>query len=516
MKNYTIVAIGKEAKDKLKKGIDTVADIIGATLGPAGRNCVLEYGDKTPRIVNDGMSIAQSILLEDEIENQGAQVLIDVAMKTSAMVGDGTTTSVILARAIINEAKKRLPDKVLGVNSANAMEVKREIEKACQEAVEQIKKASVSIKDKTDIEKVATIAMESEPIGKIIAETVNKVGKDGYIMVESGFKDKPEYEVINGMKFIGSYISDLLITDKSKREAVFNDVAVLSTNLDITSAPELDKMVKIIAGDLKKYNFVIISPNFEGTIITPSIIETTLKAPMMKVPFRILGIKVPTLDNEQIEDIAVATGGVFISKESGKELSEVEAADFGLARKVITNEDDTIIIGGGGTKEEIAERVKTLKENIKIEKTDHFQKVISQRIASLSSGVGLIKVGSKTDVERNYIRLKVQNAVNSARAAMEEGVVQGGGLTLKKIAETLPKSILTEPLKTPFKQIQENAGGNLEIGKDIIDPAKVQRVALENACSMAGLLITTESVVCFEKKPFEQEITRLMMERRIE
>ena len=502
-----------EARKKLKEGIDKVAEIIGATLGPAGRNCVLENegGRKVPLIVNDGVTIAHSIIMEDPIADLGAQLLVNVATKTSDMVGDGTTTSVILAKAIIDEAEERTKP-LLGGSQTNVMDTKREIEENCKKVVEELKKMAVPIKDKLDLERVATVAVESEEIGKIVADIVDKVGPNGYVIAESGFKYETEYEVIKGMRFIGSYISPSLINDRETLRAVYEDVAILVTERDIDNLEDLQSICNKVGADLKKKRFVIISPRFDQLVIVPTIVETTLKA-SLQTGFKILGIKVPSLDREQLEDIAVYVGATFIGKEGTKRLSEVEAVDMGIAKKVMVDEDNVFIFDGDGDEETVEERVKLIKTQLTAEKTDYFKPRMEERIASLSGGVGVIKVGTKTDIERNYLRLKVQNCVNSTRSAREEGVVSGGGLALKKVAETLPDNILTKALKAPWKKIQDNAPGRkLTIGKDILDPVKVVRTALENACSMAGLFITSESCIGWERSPIDRELQRIIVE----
>ena len=513
MKQFKVMLTGQQARKKLKEGIDKVAEIIGATLGPAGRNCVIENdgGRKVPMIVNDGVTIAHNIIMEDPIADQGAQLLVNVATKTSDMAGDGTTTSVVLAKAIIDEAEERSKP-LLGGTQNNVMDIKREIEENCKKTVEELKKMAVPVEDKADMEKVAIVAIENEEMGKMVADIVDKVGPNGYVIAESGFKYETEYEVINGMRFIGSYISPSLINDRETLRSVYEDVAVLVTERDIDNVDELDQICGKVVGDLKKKRFVIISPKFDHLVIIPTMIETTLKASLGR-GFKVLGIKVPSLDRDQLEDIAIYTGATFISKEGKKQLSEVEAADMGIAKKIVVDEDNAFIFEGGGDKEVIEERIKLAKSQLKAEKTDYFKPRLEERIASLSGGIGIIRVGTKTDIERNYLRLKVQNCVNSTRSAKEEGVVAGGGLALKKIAEILPENILTKALKAPWKKIQDNAPGKkLAVGKDILDPVKVARVALENACSMAGLFITTESCCVWERSPLDREIKRLIVE----
>jgi len=503
-KTYRIIKKDNEAREALKRGIDAVVDVVKMTLGPRGRNCIFEYKNKVPRVTNDGVSIAREIILKDEIEDLGAQTVIEAGQKTNQMVGDGTTSSMVLTQKIVEKAFEAFDTKSSLVGGGqDPMSIKREIDRNCEKVVEELKKSAKKITKLEDIENVAITSMEDEKIGKIIAEMVKRVGVNGFISVDDSYNYETETDIIEGMKFYGRYAADFMITN-ARRQAVFEDTDILVSNHNIETRhqiiPIADKVLKN-----KKKKFVIFARKFSPEVLA-SIYNTARYA-----HFDILAVKIPSLLDEQREDICCYTGANFIDKEKGMELENAKLSDLGRAAKVIVTEEETIILGGGGNKKDIKERIKTLKENIKVEEDEMFRKKIERRIASLTGGVGVIKVGGKSDTEKYYLKAKIEDAVHATKAALEEGVVKGGGLALKEIAEKLDENILTEALKSCYEQIQENAGGELKIG-NVLDPVKVVRVALENACSVAGTLITTSSAMAWKRFYFDEEIKRLLDE----
>jgi len=507
MKRFKLIERGPSARKKLKAGMNKVYDVVRDTLGPAGRNVVIEEkAPKKPTITNDGISIAKRMVLKDEFEDLGGQILVNAALKTNDKVGDGTTTSMILGMNIINEALKDVGDQELDISvKANVMDIKRKIDEGRIKVLEELDKMKKPVKDLKELIQVATAAVEDPNMGRVIAEMIDKIGVDGYITVESGFKDIVIPETIQGMKLPVSYLDSILATN-DRKEAILEDIRILVTNNEIEKQKDL---IPIMSKLLKEgiQQLVVFAPKFDKPV------KPLIYFNISNGKFYTLAIKSASLTDEQFEDLAIYTGAKFFDKRQGSagELGDnVSIQDLGKAQKVRVSEDDTVIIGGKGKPSEVKAHIEKLKGNLEEEKTKPFQNKIKQRIASMSSGVGMIRVGAKTDVERNYIRLKVEDGVYATKAAVEDGVVPGGGLALKKVAEKLPKNVLTEALKSPYNQIQENAGGKLKIGKDILDPVKVVKVAFENACSMASVFITTESAIVNECRDLEDNFKESM------
>lgn len=507
MKRFKLVERGSSARKKLKQGMNTVYDTVKDTLGPAGRNVVIEEkAPKKPTITNDGISIAKRIVLKDEFEDLGGQILVNAALKTNDKVGDGTTTSMVLGMNIINEAFKEVGDQELDVSiKSNVMDIKRKIDENRIKVLEELDKMKKPVKNLEELTKVATAAVEDPEMGRVIAEMIDKIGVDGYITVESGFKDMVIPETIQGMKLPVSYLDSILATN-DRKEAIREDVRILVTNRDIEKQKDLIPiMQKLLREGIQE--LVVFAPKFDKPV------RPLIYFNVSSGKFYTLAVKSASLTDEQFEDLAIYTGAKFFDKREGEagELGDkVSVKDLGKAQKIRVNEDDTVIIGGKGKASDVKAHIEKLKGNLEEEKTKPFQNKIKQRIASMSSGVGVIKVGAKTDVERNYIRLKVEDGVYATKAAVEDGVVPGGGLALKKVSEKLPKNILTEALKSPYNQIQENAGGKLKIGKDVLDPVKVVKTAFENACSMASVFITIESAVANECRDLEDNFQQAM------
>lgn len=499
MNEHRLIKTGIECRKALKKGIDAVADIVKKTLGPQGRNVIIEMQKSVPRITNDGVSVAREVVLKDEIEDLGAQAVIDAAVKTNEQVGDGTTTSIVLSQAIVNEAIKRLDEKssIIG-SSCNLMEIKREIKKSCDEVIKKLGKVSKIIKTKDDLENVAITSIEDEKMGKIVADIVWKIGKDGYVGVEDSYLQETETNVIPGMKFFGKYAAPFMATN-NRKEAVFRAVPILITNESIDDPNYLKTLSEAVMRHGRD-QFVLFAPSYSIEVLS-AIYNTHNKA-----NFSILAVKTASLTNEELEDIACYTGAKFIDREKDMSVNTAIFEDLGYARKVISTQDETIVIDGRGEQEDLKERIIKIREGYKVDSDPMFKQKMERRVASLSGGIGMIKVGSKSDIEKGYIRLKVEDGVYATKAALQEGVVKGGGLALKDIADKLPKDdILKGALSVPYEQIQENAGGKLEIG-DVLDPTKVVRIALENACLLAGILITTESAIAWHRPSLIEDI----------
>ena len=511
------IRTNQEARDALKKGIDLVANIVGGTLGPAGQNVVIEakglgWGrTRAPVITNDGVSIARQIVLEDEIEDMGAQSLIDVAVKTNEMVGDGTTTSVVLAHAIIDKIFKKLDEeKLLLKGGINIRDFYNQVNESCAKVVEKLKAMAKPIKEKKDIENVAMISLANEELGKMVAGMVHKIGKDGLITVEEGYGYETKTELVSGMKKVGSYLNEQLMTN-SRKEAVLKDPIILVMSGRIEDQTKLKGVCDWLLKNQKK-ELVVICEGYSKEI-APFVVFNKIKA-----VFYCLAIKAPALTISELEDVAIYTGAKFIDQNQGMNLEHLEMTDLGRAEKIVVDKDDIFIVKGKGDKKAIDERIEKLKvERDEVEKTDMFKKKIDKRIASLSGGVGLIEVAAKSDAETEYLLRKVEDSVLACKAAMEEGIVKGGGLALKEINDELPKDdILKDILDKPYEKIQENAGGQLEIGDNVIDPVKVVRVALENACSMAGIFITVQCAIAWKKNKLTDELGKLLQERERE
>jgi len=504
------IKTGKEARAKLRAGVNKAADCVKATLGPWGRNVIYERQHKPPRITNDGVRIIASIILDDPHEDLGVQVLRQAAIDTNEEVGDGTSTSVVLAQAIINAGYDRLGgEKMLGSSAENPVAIFKEIHATKDKVIKELKKKARVIKDQKELESVATMSAEDPDLGKIIAEMVFKLGVDGFISVDEGITKEIETEVLEGMKIPGHYLSPEQCTDEGAKQGVYEDYDILVTNHNITETGQIDN---IVAEGMKsgRKGLLICAPKFNMTVIQ-SILNTSALLAKSKSEYRVHGIKIISLTDEQKKDLALYTGANFINQDEGTLLQDTKLEDLGQAKKVIVTENDTVLLGGKGSKEDIKARVSALRQQIKLEKQDMFKKKIERRIAALTSGVGFIKVGAHTNSEMGYRKDKIEDAVSATKAALAEGVVPGGGQALYEIAQTLPdEDILKVPLTRPYLQIQENAGGKLAIGKDVLDPVKVTRIALESACSLAATLITTEVAIADIIKEPLNDIKRVL------
>jgi chaperonin GroEL len=530
------ILYNEEARKALKRGIDTVADVVKITIGPRGRNVILDKGYGSPTITNDGVSIAKEITLKDKFENMGAEIIKEVAEKTNNIAGDGTTTATILTQAIINEGMKQT---IMGVN---AMGLKVGIEMASKDIVSCLKSIAKPIKTDEEIRQVATISAESVELGSIIADTIKKVGKDGVVTVEESQSTSLESEIVEGMEIDKGYISAYMITNADRLEAEMNDAYILLTDKKISSIKEILPILEQIAQTGKK-ELVIIAEDVDGEALT------TLVVNKLRGAFSVLAIKAPGYGDKKKEilsDIAVTIGGTVISEETGVKLDAIDISMLGKARKVISKKDSTIIVGGKGKKTEIDERINQIKKQKDDSDSKYEKEKFDERIAKLSGGVAVIRVGAATETEMKYLKLKIEDAVNATKAAIEEGIVPGGGVALIRSSVEVSKifaqrknltkenelgyNIVLKALEAPLKQIVKNVGkedgsvivdkiknGKANYGYDaqndemvndmfeigITDPVKVTRLGVENSCSAASILLTTEVAVADEPKDNE-------------
>lgn len=515
MSQSKIVLFKDEARSKLLKGINIVGDAVKVTLGPGGRNVVIARPNRTPLITNDGVSVAKEIILQDPIENLGAEILKEVSQKTDNKAGDGTTTATILTQVIINEGFKRLENsQFLGSSPANVMENYRELNKSKDRVIKLLKERAIPVETIEEMTRVAISSGEDAEMGKIIAEMVHTVGKDGYISVEQGINNtETEHSLVSGMQFYGTYAHPYMCTN-NRREAIYESVPILVTNHRIETGLEITKVCQALAKEGTR-RLIVIAEKFEKAAIETFVRNALDPDLPVATRFTVLAIKAPSLTTEQFADVATYLGALFIDKEKGMrfDINGLEMQSLGMAEKIVVDQDEVVAIGGRGA-EAAKERVNKLKEEMAVEQADMLRQKIERRIGALSGGVGVIRVGASSNFESNYVRLKVQDAINATRAAVEEGVVKGGGLALKEIAEVVGKDdILYNALLAPYNQIQENAGGNLEISDDILDPVKVTRTALENAVSVAGIFLTTEVGIADKPESMVEELRNVMGER---
>ena len=523
-----IISYGEDARRSIERGINQLADTVKITLGPKGRNVVLDKKYGAPMVTNDGVTIAKEIELDDPFENMGAQLVKEVATKTNDVAGDGTTTATLLAQALIREGLKNV------AAGANPMIMKRGIAKAVVAAVEAIKKNSQKVDGSKDIARVAAISSGDEFIGKLIAEAMEKVSSDGVITVEESKTAETYSEVVEGMQFDRGYISPYMITDSEKMEAIIDDAYILITDKKISSVQDILPVLEQIVQAGRK--LVIIAEDVEGEALA------TILVNKLRGTFTCVCVKAPGFGDrrkEMLKDIAVLTGGEVISEELGLELKETRLDQLGRARQVKVQKENTIIIDGAGDPEEIKGRINQIKAAIEVTTSDFDREKLQERLAKLSGGVAVIKVGAATEVEMKEKKLRIEDALNATRAAVEEGIVPGGGtayvnaipavealLDQTEGDERTGVKIVARALQEPVRQIAINAGydGSVVfekvkasepgIGFDalnekyvkmidagIVDPTKVTRSALQNAASIASMVLTTESLVTDKKEP---------------
>lgn len=526
----------EEAREKLKKGVDAVAQAVGTTLGPKGRNIALDKKWGAPSVVHDGVSVAKEIELKDPFENMGAQLVKEAADKTNDVTGDGTTTATILAQAIVDEGIKNI------TAGANPMILNKGIEKAASQAVESIKKQAKSVRDNSEkIAQVATISAQDAQIGAKIAEALNKVGADGVVTVEEGKGLELVIDYKEGMEFDKGYVSPYFVTNPDAMEATIEDPYILLTDKKVSSLnellPFLEKLVKV------SKNLVIIADEVEGEALATMVVNK------LRGSFNVLAVEAPGFGDRRkslLEDIASLTGATVISEDVGRKLEEVEVEDLGRADRVTAGKDTTVIVGGKGSKATIKRRIKQIKAEIESTTSEFDQEKLEERLAKLSGGVAVIEVGAATEVQLKERQERVKDAVAATKAAIEEGIVPGGGVVLLEAAKGLdPKlikdvpgegdqatgvSIVRKALEAPTRKLAENAGVNGDVvlkeiekreagvgfdvldGKykdmikaGIIDPTKVTRTALQNAVSVAMMILTTEGLITDIKEEEEKK-----------
>lgn len=479
-----IIKTGNEARVLLKRGIDTVANCVKATLGPSGRNAIISRGYGSPFITNDGATVANSIELENEIEQLGVDMIKEATKLADQKAGDGTTTTTVLTQAIIDEGFERLKEGDSLVKSkVDAMAIKREIDAECVKVVKEIEKRTKKIKTKEDIYNVAKVSVEDESLANKLTDIFDQIGKEGVVNIEDGVFEL-EYDVLNGFKINTGYGSHYFINNQSGEVEIKNP-HVLVTNYELDTTDVLVPIISALHSEGIK-QLVIVAPKFTKNVLA------TFISNHIKGIFTIIAVKPPYFgDDDRLEDVASFLGAKYFDS-SKNDVFEITKDSLGKADKLTSTKDTTVFIGGKG---DVKNQVKFLKQKSKESDSLFDKKKFDERIASLNGSVAVIKVGAQSDAEREYLRLKIEDAVNAVRYALQDGVVKGGGITLKEIAETLPESILTKALKTPYKLIQENAGGSLKIPDTIIDPAQITKSALTSACSVAGMVLTTEVAV---------------------
>ena len=522
---------GEEARRALEAGMNALADTVKITLGPKGRNVVLDKKYGAPLITNDGVTIAKEIELEDPFENMGAQLVKEVATKTNDAAGDGTTTATLLAQALVREGMKNV------TAGANPMVLKKGIQKAVETAVNAVISHSQKVNGSDDIARVATVSCGDEVIGKLIAEAMEKVSADGVITLEESKTAETYTEVVEGMQFDRGYISPYMVTDTDKMEAVLDDALLLITDKKISNIQEILPLLEQIVQSGKK--LLIIAEDIEGEALT------TLLLNKLRGTFTCVAVKAPGFGDrrkEMLRDIAILTGGEVISSDLGLELKDTTMAQLGRASQVKVQKENTIIVGGAGSKEAIAERVAQIRSQIANSTSEFDTEKLQERLAKLAGGVAVIKVGAATEIEMKEKKLRIEDALSATKAAVEEGIVAGGGTALinaipevQKLVDSLDgdertgAKIVLKALEEPVRQIAINAGvdgsvivntlltsGKIGYGYDaynetyvdmipagIVDPTKVTRSALQNAASVAAMVLTTESLVADQKEDNE-------------
>ncbi|MCQ2416536.1 MAG: chaperonin GroEL [Oscillospiraceae bacterium] len=520
---------GEDARKALQAGIDKLADTVKITLGPKGRNVVLDKKFGAPLITNDGVTIAKEIELDDPFENMGAQLVKEVSVKTNDAAGDGTTTATLLAQAIIREGMKNI------AAGANPMILKKGLDKAVKTAVETVKANSKTVDGSEDIARVATISSADEKIGELIAGAMEKVSKDGVITIEESKTAETYSEVVEGMQFDRGYVSPYMVTDTDKMEAVYDDAFLLITDKKISNIQEILPLLEQIVQSGKR--LVIVAEDVEGEALTTLILNN------LRGTFKCVAVKAPGFGDrrkEMLKDIATLTGGEVITSDLGLELKDTQLTQLGRARQVVISKENTIIVDGAGNPEALAARVAQIRSEIENSTSDFDREKLQERLAKLVGGVAVIKVGAPTEIEMKEKKLRVEDALAATKAAVEEGIVAGGGVALLNAAtsvqalvdslegdEKTGAKIILRALEEPIRQIAANAGlegsviiENIKradkmgygfnayseeyvdmIPAGIVDPTKVTRSALENAASVSAMVLTTESLVTDIKEP---------------
>ncbi len=517
------ILASEEARKKLKAGVDKLADTVKVTLGPKGRNVVLDKKYGSPNITNDGVTIAKEIELEDPYENMGAQIVKEVASKTNDSAGDGTTTATVLTQAIIDEGIKNV------AAGANPMAIRRGIEKASTAVAAELDKIAKPVKASSEIADVAAISADDQEVGQLIAEVMDIIGEDGIVTVEEGQTLGLDKDVVEGMQFDKGYVSPYMVTDTARMEAVVEDAPILITDKKISAINDLLPLLEKLAAEGKK-DLVILAEELEGEALT------TLVLNKLRGTFNAVAIKAPAFGDrrkEMLQDIAVLTGGQVITEEVGLKLEDATVEMLGEARKVIADKDNTTIVEGKGEERAIKDRVKQIRQQMDNTSSEYELEKLQERVAKLESGVAVIKVGAATEVELKEKKARIEDAINSTKAAVAEGIVPGGGAALIKARKALDKlelndeemigvAIVRKALESPLRQIAANAGiGDIAViletitkandnktgwdfaknekadmlARGIIDPVRVTKSALMNSTSAASILLTTEAAV---------------------
>jgi chaperonin GroEL len=526
-----LIAYDEEARASLKRGIDALAGAVKTTLGPKGRNVALDKKFGAPTVTHDGVTVARDIELDDPFENMGAQLLKEAATKTEDVAGDGTTTATVLAQAIITDGLKNV------ASGANPMQMKQGIDKAADVVSDAIRAAASPVKGHDEIAQVATVSAGDPEIGNLIAEVMDKVGKDGVITVEESKTMAFETEYVEGMQFDRGYVSPYFVTDTNRMEAVLEEPYILITDKKISAiadiVPSLEKIIQVGRKDL-----LIVAEDVDGEALA------TLVVNKLRGIVNVLAVKAPGFGDrrkEMLRDLAILTGGQVLSEEVGRKLDSVTLEDLGQARRVVANKDNTTVIEGKGAQAEIDGRIKQIKAQIEETTSDYDREKLQERLAKLAGGVAIIKVGAGTEVELKEKKHRVEDALSATRAAVEEGIVPGGGVALLNAQSAIDKlkldgdaatgaRIVRHALEEPLRQLAENAGqegsvvldnvrrhaheGKASVGYDvltddyadmlergIVDPAKVARSAVENAASIAGMILTTEAMITDKPEP---------------
>lgn len=534
-----IILNGFKAKEALKKGIDIAADVIKVTLGPTGKAVILDKSYGSPTVTDDGVTVAKDIELEDKFENIGASLIQEVANKTNEEAGDGTTTATVLAQKMVEKGFE-----AAALASSRANEIKKGMDKAVEFVVEELKKMKKDVKTKEEIKQVATIASLDSEVGELISEMMEQVGHEGIITVEEGQTTGLDKEVVKGMRFDKGFVNPYMVTNTERMEAVWEDPYILITDKKVSSVQEILPVLEKVAQSGKK-EIVIIADEVEGEALATFVVNK------LRGTFSVLAVKAPGFGDrrkEMLQDIAILTGGTVITEDLGLKLDKTEITSLGRARKVIATKEHTTIVDGQGDKKKIEDRVNQIKAEYKESTSDFDKEKLQERIARLAGGVGVIKVGAFTETEMKAKKFKIEDALNATKAAVEEGIIAGGGAALVKIApkmESLGKDmsyaeragikVVRDSLESPLRQIASNSGieptgiisyiqnakseyagydfnktgdGNWEAGKvedmmkaGIVDPLKVTRLALENAVSIASTLVTTEAIIVDKPEP---------------
>ncbi|PIQ86680.1 MAG: chaperonin GroEL [Candidatus Omnitrophica bacterium CG11_big_fil_rev_8_21_14_0_20_45_26] len=528
------LSYSEEIRAKIKKGVDLLAKAVGVTMGPRGRNVIIDRKFGAPLVTKDGVSVAKEIDLKDPFENMGAQLVREVAEKTSDEAGDGTTTATVLAQAIVAEGIKNVSA------GANPMALKRGIDRAVQTVVESIKKQSTPIKGKAEIKAVGTIsANNDESIGELLADAMEKVGKDGVITVEESNTMKTELDVVEGMQFDRGYLSPYFCTDMDRMEVALKDTYILIYEKKISSIREMIPLLEKVAGLGKQ--LLIIAEDVEGEALA------TLVVNKIRGTLQVAAVKAPGFGDRRkamLEDIAILTNGKFVSEDLGTKLENVDVSDLGQAKRITIDKDNTTIIEGKGKSSAIKDRCALISKQIERSDSTYDKEKLQERLAKLSGGVAVIKVGAATEVELKEKKARVEDALHATRAAAAEGIVPGGGVALLRAIASLKNlklegdeatgvEIIHKALQEPIRRIASNGGydGSVVVGKvleekgsfgfnaltgefgdlveqNVIDPTKVVRNAIENAASIAGLILTTETAICDKPKDEEEEASK--------